>query len=441
MDTATNIDDKVLEICRLAHSQKKNLLSLSPIAKQKLFENLRQELTKSSGDILLANEKDVMEAKLLVKAGEMSEALFNRLILTPDKIKKLADYVVSVSNLDDLVGIIDYKNKLDDDLILERRRYPLGVIGVIFESRPEVLVQVSALAIKSSNAAIIKGGSEAKHSNEMLFNIIQRVLIQHDLSNAIGLISSRDEVSSMLQQKQFIDLIIPRGSNEFVERIQRDSEIPVLGHSEGICHLYIDEFADPEKAKKISLDSKTDYPAACNAIETILFHKNCDYLIISILKEFSANNVRLHIDKELEQLCSENGIKVNSITDDWKREYCDMDLSVKLVSDIDEAIEHINQYGSGHTDSIVTESTENADNFLQSVDSASVFHNASTRFADGNVFGLGAEVGISTNKIHARGPVGLEGLLTTKYTLSGNGHVKNEYSGTGSKKFIHDRLV
>jgi len=337
---------------------------------------------------------------------------------------KLAD---CISGIHDLCQMEDplfqtlLKRELDEGLLLEKVTCPIGVIGIIFESRPDALVQISSLCIKSGNAAILKGGREAAETNRVLFQIIHEAGTFAGLPHGFcTLIESREEIAQMLRCHESIDLIIPRGSNEFVQYIMANSKIPVMGHADGICHVYVDQFADPQKAAAIIVDSKTQYVAACNAVETLLVHKDAPAGLMERVQDLSKVDITF---------------KNGESPEDFK-EYLDYILTIKTVGSLEEAISHINRYGSHHTDCIVTENQENADTFMNLVDSAGVYHNCSTRFADGYRYGFGAEVGISTGKLHARGPVGLEGLLTYKYKLHGNGQIVADYaSGKSSFHF------
>ena len=322
-------------------------------------------------------------------------------------------------------------------MFLERYSVPIGVLLVIFESRPEVLVQISSLAIKSGNAVLLKGGSETKHTNLTLFEIINKVLKTHKLEGLVSLLQTRLEVHNLIQ-KPGIDLIIPRGSQSLVQNIRKNTNIPILGHTDGICHVYVDKKAEPQKALSIVVDGKTQYPAVCNATETLLLHQGLkESLQVEILAQLHSEGVELRLTKNLAALAKKKSLPFKLATErDWYREYNDLIINVKDVASADEAIIHINHYGSHHTDSIVTEDKQTAENFLWMVDSAGVYHNASTRFSDGTVYGFGAEVGVSTNKFHARGPVGLEGLMIYKYILKGKGHTKANYVGKDRKFFI-----
>ncbi|MFA6988557.1 MAG: glutamate-5-semialdehyde dehydrogenase [Candidatus Gastranaerophilaceae bacterium] len=390
--------------------------------------------------ILEENKKDLDIAQKLVDEYKLTKAMYSRLELTDYKIRDMVQGIKDIIKLDDPINKVLWGIELDNNLELYRISSPIGVIGVIFESRPDVVAQIASLAIKSSNAIILKGGSEASFSNKILVQIINTALstVKEFPENAISMIQTREDVNKMLEMDEYIDLIIPRGGNSLVKFIQSNTKIPVLGHADGICHVYADENADFEKAIKICIDSKTQYPSACNAVETILVNKKIanEFLpvLISALKEADV------LVKGDEMTCFiVPGIE-KTTEDDWSTEYGDKIVSIKVVNDLSEAINHINTYGSGHTDCIVTENKEHAEIFMNMVDSAGVYLNASTRFADGFRYGLGAEVGISTNKTHARGPVGLEGLVIYKYKLYGNGQVVAEYSGENAKNFTHKTI-
>lgn len=376
------------------------------------------EAIKANKDLILAENKKDLEL-----ANDIPKPLYNRLKLDDDKIKSIIQGIHDLISLEDPVNKVISSTELDEDLVLDKVSCPLGVVGVIFEARPEVVPQIAALAIKSANAVIMKGGKEAENSNTAFIKVINEALdkVEGFPKNAINLIKTRDDVKEMLNLDEYIDLIIPRGSNDLVKYIQENTKIPVMGHTEGICHVYIDEFADIEKAVKIAVDSKIQYPAACNAVETLLVHKSIN--LEPFLKRFEGENVTVNLD-----------------VTDWRTEYSAKIISVKTVDNINEAIDHINLYGSGHTDCIVTENEQNRDLFMNLVDSAGVYCNASTRFADGFRYGFGAEVGISTNKIHARGPVGLDGLAIYKYKLYGSGQIVAEYSGESGREFTHKKL-
>jgi len=391
--------------------------------------------------ILAANELDCSAAEPAVASGKMSSAMLARLRVTERGVRQMAAQVREVARLEDPLGRRLAVTELDEGLVLYKESCPLGVIGVVFESRPDVIPQLASLALKSGNAVILKGGSEADHSNDALVSIWRESLAKFPEVplDSISLLHTRTDVLELLKADRDVDLIIPRGSYELVHFIMKNSRIPVLGHGAGICHVYVDRAADKKKAVAITYDAKVQYPAVCNATETLLVHEAiaADFLP-EIVRKLKVAKVEIRAcTKTLRLLPAEN--LVPATEEDWATEYSDLILSVKIVRDLDEAIDHINRYGSHHTDAIVTEDSNAARRFMNEVDSAGVFHNASTRFADGFRYGFGAEVGISNGKLHARGPMGLEGLTTYKYKLIGQGHTVAEYS-KGEKHFKHRRL-
>lgn len=411
-------------------------------SKNKILLEISDQIREHKHQIQDANEKDLIAARKLLEAGALTQPLLDRLVLKDEKIDLLCAYLEQVAKLSDPVGKRQFAMKLDQGLELERVSCPIGVIAVIFESRPEVVIQVSSLSLKSGNAVILKGGTEASHTNRILFELLDQVLQKHGLGGAVNLIETREDVARLLDQDESIDLIIPRGSNAFVRYIQDNTKIPVLGHSAGICHIYVDEKADLAQAVPVIIDSKTDYPSACNAVETLLVHRTvAESLFSTLLGEMREKNILMKgCDKTLE-IADKLRIEIEKASEeDWGREYSDLTLSIKLVDSLSEAVDHINRYGSHHTDSILTMDDQTAQWFMQRVDSACVFHNASTRFSDGYVFGLGAEVGISTNKTHSRGPVGLDGMVIYKYRLKGSGQIKATYSGKNPRPFLHSPL-
>jgi glutamate-5-semialdehyde dehydrogenase len=398
-------------------------------------------------DILAANERDCNEAAGAVAAGQMSPALFKRLQTNEPGIRAMSIGVREVAALPDPLGRRLAETELDDGLTLLKESCPLGVIGIVFEARPEVVPQVAALALKSGNAVILKGGVEAAHTNQALFSIWRAALHKFpDIPEcAVNLLRTREAVAELLTLDQEIDLIIPRGSQKFVRYIAEHSHIPVLGHGEGICHVYVDRAADLLKATSIAFDSKVQYPAACNAAETLLVHVEIALQFLpQMIAEFQANGVEVRgCPRTMKIVQSEmlaGAAAVAQATEaDWATEYSDLIISIKIVDNTEEAIKHIDAYGSSHTEAIVTEDREVAADFMERVDAAGVYHNASTRFADGYRYGFGAELGISTSKLHARGPVGLEGLTTYKYKLFGNGQIVASYA-SGERAFTHRRL-
>ena len=390
-------------------------------------------LEKDSKEILDANIEDYKKAE---NKG-ISKALLSRLKLSKDKLNLGIEGVRKVGDLSDPTGQIQIKKELSKGLILERRTVPIGVLGVIFESRPDAVIQISSLAIRSGNGVMLKGGSEANFTNYAIVSALKKGLEESGFDqNAICLLTSRKDSMAMLNLEKYINLIIPRGSNELVKFIQENTRIPVLGHADGICHLYIDNQANLDMAVKVSLDSKIQYPAACNAVETILINKDIaqDFLKKAI-PIFNSNDVKLIGDKKSVEL----GIDIEAKFEDWQTEYLDLILSIKIVDDLEEAIAHIQKFSSKHTDGIITENIINANKFMNEVDSAGVFHNCSTRFADGFRYGFGAEVGISTQTLPPRGPVGLEGLVTYKYFLKGEGNIVEDFS-SGKSIYTHKDL-
>lgn len=393
-----------------------------------LFE-IANNLQNRSGEIFEANHKD------LENAGKMniSPSVIKRLKFDENKLKDVLSGINQLINLEDPLGKLTIQRELDDELILTRISCPIGVIGVIFESRPDALVQISTLCIKSGNCCILKGGKESANTNSVLFNII------HDSVVAAGLpfysmlqASSHSEIDELLECDGYVDLLIPRGSNGFVSYIMNHTKIPVMGHADGICHIYVDEYADYDKAISIIADAKTQYTAACNAVETLLINRKiADKFLPRLNNELKTKGVVLKGTKDAGKY-----IDIEIVDESEFIEYLDLCVSVKVVESTIEAINHINKYGSHHTDCIITEDEKEAEYFMQMVDSAGVYHNCSTRFADGYRYGFGAEVGISTGKLHARGPVGLEGLVTYKYRLKGNGHIVADYAES-RKVFKH----
>ena len=411
-------------------------IKISQTANQKRIKALNfmaDYLEKNTGEILQANNEDYTRAE---KKG-ISKALLSRLKLSKEKLNLGIEGVRKVGDLTDPVDQVQIKRELSNGLILERKTVPIGVLGVIFESRPDAVMQISSLAIRSGNAVMLKGGSEANLTNNAIVKALKEGLYESGLDkNAICLLTSRKDSMSMLNLEKYINLIIPRGSNELVKFIQENTRIPVLGHADGICHLYIDSEANLEMALSVSLDSKMQYPAACNAIETLLVHKDIAKVFLEqAIPLFDLNDVKLIGDKKSIEL----GIKYEASLEDWQTEYLDSILSIKIVADLDEAITHIQKYSSKHTDGIITDNLSTASKFMNVVDSAGVFHNCSTRFADGFRYGFGAEVGISTQTLPPRGPVGLEGLVTYKYFLKGDGNIVDDFS-SGKAIYSHKDL-
>jgi len=391
-------------------------------------------LEAAAPEILAANAADCDRAK----ADGIATPLYNRLKLDDTKLAATIAGVRDVGHLPDPIGAVQIDRELDDGLILQRVTCPLGVLGVIFEARPDAAIQISSLAIASGNGAILKGGREAVASCRAIVAAVRRGLESAGVDpDVVQLVTTREEIRSLLSLDRYVDLIIPRGSNSFVRYVQDNTRIPVLGHADGICHVYVDREADLAKAVEIVVDSKVQYPAACNAVETLLVHEDiaAEFLprAIAALRD---RGVTLRGDDATRQFDRSGEIQA-ATEDDWSTEYSDLVLSVKVVADFEAALEHIQVYASRHTDAIVTENQATADAFLSRVDSAGVFHNCSTRFSDGFRYGFGAEVGISTQTLPPRGPVGLDGLVTYKYKLVGDGHVAATYAGRDAKPFTH----
>lgn len=396
--------------------------------RNKALENISKTLVQNKEAVFQANEKDLKTAK----ENGISEAVLKRLKFDEGKLASCVDGLKQLIALPDPVGKKQFVRQLDDGLVLQRVTCPIGVIGVIFEARPDALVQISSLCIKSGNCAVLKGGKETTETNRVLFSLIKDAATKAGIpGEALLQAEAHSEIDELLQCDKDVDLLIPRGSNAFVSYIMNHTKIPVMGHADGICHTYVDKDCDIEKAIPIVLDAKTQYTAACNATETLLVHKDIAAAFLPRMKEALLEaKVKVHGDEAVSQV-----ISVEPLTEaGYGKEYLELELSVKIVDDIEEAVEHINTYGSHHTDAILTENSEAAEYFMQMVDSAGVYLNASTRFADGFRYGFGAEVGISTSKIHARGPVGLEGLMTYKYKLYGSGQIVGDYA-SGEKSF------
>ena len=409
-----------IEIAKSAKQASLEIAGASVEVKNKALEAIAKAFEENKSAIFEANNIDLQQAKNLVEEGKLAKSTFNRLKLDENKMRDMIQGVRDIAKLEDPVGKVLLKRELDKDLILTKISCPIGVLGIIFEARPDVISQISSLAIKSSNAVILKGGKESVNTNKKIMEIMNNALqtVSEFPKNVIQQVFTHDDISQMLQCDEYINLIIPRGGNKLVKYIKENTNIPVLGHASGICHIFTDKSADIDEAIKIITDAKTQYPSACNAVETLLIHK-----------DFEKKN-------ELIAALQLDEIKLIQEPESWDTEYGDKILSVKIVNSLDEAIEHINKYGSGHTDCIITQNAQNAEKFMNNVDSAGVYWNVSTRFADGFRYGFGAEVGISTNKTHARGPVGLEGLTIYKYKLIGNGHIVDDYV-KGLKQFHH----
>lgn len=391
---------------------------------------IAEALQAESETLYTANEQDVAKAE----ADSIPSAVLGRLHFDEKKLSACVEGLKQLAGLDDPIGRVLLKRELDEGLTLTRIAVPIGVIGVIFEARPDALVQIAGLCIKSGNCAVLKGGKEAGATNRALFTCIRDTAVKAGLpENCLLQVSAHEEIDELLKLDNDVDLIIPRGSNAFVRHIMENTKIPVMGHAAGICHIYVDRAADRKEAIRVILDAKTQYPSACNAVETVLVHREIAPVFLPELSDaLKKASVRVHADADVKAVVPTEGAPLTDA--DYSREYGDLELAVRLVDDVEEAIAHINRYGSHHTDAILTKDDAAADRFFALVDSAGVYRNCSTRFADGFRYGFGAEVGISTGKIHARGPVGLEGLTTYRYILSGNGQTVGDYVD-GTKSF------
>jgi len=431
----------VREQARAARAAARKLALLSNETRNAVLLDVAKRTELNAARIQTANAEDCKAAEELVRSGKLSTAALARLRVSGKTILEMVERLNEVSRLDDPIGIRLATTELDEGLILYKESCPLGVVAVVFESRPDVVPQVAALAFKSGNAVLLKGGAEASRTNEVLVELWRDSLYHLGAVpvDAVTLLQSRGDVMELLQLKRDVDLIVPRGGREFVEYISANSKVPVLGHGEGICHVYVDRLADMDKAHAIVLDAKMQYPAACNSMETLLVHRDvaAEFLPVAATK-LSAAGVELRgCERTRAITCDAN---VRAATDeDWATEYSDLILSIRVVDSLDQALEHIAEYGSLHTESIVTEDATAAQRFLNEVDAAGVYHNVSTRFADGYRYGLGSEVGISNSKLHARGPMGMEGLTTYKYKLVGNGHVVGTYAR--GERALHPRSL
>ena len=428
-------------ICLAARNTALALAPLTNEVRNRALSAIASAIDENAGRILEVNALDVSAAEPLVASGEMSVPSLRRLELHERKVAKMAEGVRAVAALPDPLGVAHMATLLDEELTLRRITCPLGVIVAVFESRPDALVQIASLCLKSGNAAVLKGGREAAHTNRLMSQLLRDAASSTGEvpADALQLVEAREDVQALLSRDDAVDLLIPRGSNEFVRYIKEHSNIPVLGHADGICHLYVDEAADTAMAVRLTFDAKTQYPAVCNAIETLLVHEDIAGEFLPLAAEaLEEKRVAIRGCDATRAILEGAGA---ASEEDWNTEYLDLILSVRVVESLSEAVEHINRYGSRHTDAIVTEDEAAARTFLSRVDAASVMWNASTRLADGFRYGFGAEVGIATDKIHARGPVGLEGLVTYKYQLEGNGHLVSDYEGADARSFLHRPIL
>jgi glutamate-5-semialdehyde dehydrogenase len=418
----------------------RELARLSADQRDKILLAAADGLEAREAEILKANQEDCESLKGELAAGTASAALLKRLKTSAAGIKEMAKQIRDVAKLEDPLGRVLATTELDDGLMLQKVSCALGVVAVIFESRPDVVPQVGSLAIKTGNGLVLKGGAEARQTNRILVSIWHEALsaFSPSLCPVICALTDRADVAHILEMDRDIDLVVPRGSTEFVNYVFQHSRIPVLGHGSGICHIYVDSAADLKMAERVIVDAKVQYPAACNSVEKVLVHQAvAQEFLPALVAALQSAGVEVRGCARTIKLLPYSQI-VPATEQDWHTEYSDLKITVKIVNDIDEAIEHINHYGSRHTESILTTDEHAADLFMEEVDAASVFHNASTRFADGFRYGLGAELGISNSKLHARGPVGLEGLLTYKYKLHGSGQTVTDYA-QGKRTFKHRR--
>ncbi|KAL4806954.1 Aldehyde/histidinol dehydrogenase [Aspergillus unguis] len=449
-------ESSAIDIAKAASSASRQLAILPQVDRNEALTALHDALLINKDAILEANTKDLEAAKKAVDGGSLSHSVLKRLDLSRSgKYDDMLQGILSVRDLKDPIGNVICRTLLDDGLTLEKVACPIGVLLIIFEARPEVIANIAALSIKSGNAAILKGGKESTESFVTIANVISEAISKTRVpQSSIQLVRTRAAVSDLLAQDTLIDLVIPRGSNELVRFVKENTKIPVLGHADGLCSAYIHLDADPEIAVKVVVDSKTDYPAACNSLEALLVHQDAlKNVLPPVARALIAKGVNLRCDAPAKAVLVEclTPAETEALQDardsDFRTEFLELTLAVKTIpshsalTDVEAAIAHINSHSSKHTDVIVTRSEDVANIFMKGVDSAGVFWNASTRFADGMRYGFGTEVGISTNKIHSRGPVGLEGLTIYKYLIRGNGHRAGDYfEGEGGKSYKHQSL-
>jgi glutamate-5-semialdehyde dehydrogenase len=438
---AVSLGEGALSTRAIAEGAKAASRVLGPLneaVRNAALEAMAMALEAASGELLATNAEDVRLADSLAESDRLAPATVARLKLDEAKLQEMVAQVRSVAALQDPLGRTLDAVELDEGLKLRKISVPLGVLAVIFEARPDAVTQIAALAIKSGNAVILKPGREVERTAAELVRVLREALVKRGLpADAVSMVAGRERAQELLAMHGLVDMVIPRGSKALVEYVQANTRIPVLGHAEGVCHIYVDQRVDEALALRVIEDAKTDYPAACNAVETVLVHRAIAAEFLPKLAEhLRSRGVALHGDETVRALL--RGVEVEAVQD-WHTEYGEMALSICVVESMDAAIAHIHVHGSSHTESIVTEDGAAAERFLHEVDAAGVFHNVSTRFADGFRYGFGAEVGISTSKFHARGPVGLEGLTTYKYVLRGKGQVAGDYRGEHARAFTHTR--
>lgn len=434
------MEQTLIDLARVTKAAAQELATLSGDVRNDALEAIARALEAAMPEILAANAADCEAAQ----AEGIAASLYARLKLDETKLRGEIAGVRDVGRLSDPVGRLQIHRELDEGLVMQRVTCPVGVLGVIFEARPDAVIQISALAVKSGNGAILKGGREAVRSCRAIVDAVRNGLAGTAVRpEVIQLLTTREETLALLDLDEYVDLVIPRGANSFVRFVQDNTRIPVLGHAAGMCHLYVDAAADMAKAVPIAVDAKIQYPAACNAIETLLVHRDVAATFLpSAAIALQTSSVTLRADAASAAILEAAGLRdIEPATDDdWRTEYSALVLSIRVVDSVEAAITHISTYGSHHTDAIVTEDRAAAELFLSRVDSAGVFHNCSTRFSDGFRYGFGAEVGISTQKLPPRGPVGLEGLVTYKYVIRGSGQVVSSYSGAEARPFTHRDL-
>ncbi|TAQ90686.1 hypothetical protein B7494_g1015 [Chlorociboria aeruginascens] len=438
------------DAAKAAKSASHILATLPASSRDHALTSIHDALSRNKDAILAANSRDLQLARKAADDGKLSLSIVSRLDLAKKgKWEDMLKGILDVRGLEDPVGRVTLRTRLDDGLELERVSCPIGVLLIIFEARPEVIANIASLAIKSGNAAILKGGKESTESFIAISKVISEALESTAIPNAaIQLVTTRDVIPQLLALDQYIDLVIPRGSNELVRFVKSSTKIPVLGHADGLCSIYLEHTADPEMAVQVIVDSKTSYAAACNSVETLLVEEtSLETVLPPVAEALLSKGVSLRCDTSSRialqsKLPAHSAVILQDATEsDFDTEHLSLVLAIKAVPTISEAISHINLHGSHHTDAILTSNSDLAEHFMSSVDSAGVFWNTSTRMADGMRFGFGTEVGISTNKIHARGPVGLEGLMIYKYKIRGGGHITSSYGeGAGQKPFKHEKV-
>jgi glutamate-5-semialdehyde dehydrogenase len=426
----------VREVAEAAKRASRSLASLDEAKRNRVLDAMASALEQSAAELFAANQEDMQRAAARAADDALPASTLSRLRLAEGKLREMIEQVHSVAALPDPLSRKLDAIELDEGLNLEKLSVPLGVLAVIFEGRPDAVTQIASLAIKSGNSVILKPGREVEHTAQAIVRVLRAALASEAIpEDAITLVLGRENVTELLAMHDLVDMVIPRGSKSLVEYVQANTRIPVLGHSEGICHIYVDRAADQDLSLRVIDDAKLDYPAACNAVETVLVHRDvAEEFLPRLLTRLRERGVVIHGDERVRKVSNE----VQPVAA-WHCEYGEPELAVGIVDSLDAAIDHIHKHSSSHTESILTEDAKAAEKFLREVDAAGVFHNASTRFADGFRYGFGAEVGISTSKLHARGPVGLEGLTTYKYVLRGHGHVAGDYRGANARAFVHRR--